>query len=332
MIRKGKVRVGVVGVGYLGALHAARYAGMDTVDLMGVVDIDRQRAAEVARECGTRPYPRLDNLIDHVDAVSVVVPTAAHFSIASQCLANRIDVLIEKPMTTSLAHADALIDLAEKNRCILQVGHLERFNPAFLGLQHQIKDPLFIESHRLSIFKDRSTDVSVVLDLMIHDIDIIMNFVDADIQLIHAAGAPVICDQVDIANARLEFASGCVANVTASRISLKNQRKLRLFQKDAYLSIDFAAREIMTIRQGDPASQGAIPRMDIQQISYSEQDALEQELEAFAASVATRQVPAVTGEDGRRALAVALEISNQISDRYDRHFGQASGRDRPDAE
>jgi predicted dehydrogenase len=330
MIPNGKVRLGVVGVGYLGALHAAKYAGMNSVDLVGVVDIDRQRAAAVGREYGTTPYPHLESLIDQVDAVSIAVPSVSHFAVARECLANRIDVLVEKPMTTSLSDADELIALADKNQCILQVGHLERFNPAFLGLQHQIKDPLFIESHRLSIFKDRSTDVSVVLDLMIHDLDIITNFVDADIQLIKAAGAPVICDQVDIANARLEFASGCVANVTASRISLKNQRKLRLFQKDAYFSIDFAAREIMMIRQGQTPPKSPIPQMDIQQTSYSEQDALAQELEAFVASVVSRQAPAVTGEDGRRALAVALEISDQISDRYNRHFGPGFGCDLPE--
>ncbi len=165
---------------------------------------------------------------------------------------------------------------------------------------------------------------------MIHDIDIIMNFVDSDIQSIHAAGAPVICDQVDIANVRLEFEGGCVANVTASRISLKNQRKLRLFQKDAYLSIDFAAHEIMVIRQGDTPSQGLIPNMDIQQISYSDTDALEQELTAFIDSSATRSIPVVTGEDGRKALSVALEISDQISDRYNRHFGNGFGCELPD--
>jgi predicted dehydrogenase len=331
MIRKGNVRVGVIGVGYLGALHAAKYAVMDSVDLVGVVDTDQKRAAAVALKCGTKAYPLFEDLLSHVDAVSIAVPTVDHFPIARQCLSHRIDVLIEKPITAVLAHADELIALAAENQCILQVGHLERFNSAFLGLKHQINDPLFIESHRLSIFKDRSTDVSVVLDLMIHDIDIIMNFVAADIQLIHAAGAPVICDQVDIANARLEFSSGCVANITASRISMKNQRKLRLFQKDAYLSIDFAAHEIMMIRQADGPAQGPIPNMDIQQISYSDTDALEQELEAFVASAASREAPAVSGQDGRKALAVALEISEQISARYNRHFGQGFGCDLPDS-
>ena len=332
MIRNGNVRVGVIGVGYLGALHVAKYARMNSVELIGILDTDQDRAAAVAAECGTKAYSHLEDLIRDVDAVSIAVPTIDHYSIARQCLADHVDVLVEKPITTTLTDADELISLAAANQCILQVGHLERFNPAFLGLKNQINDPLFIESHRLSIFKDRSTDVSVVLDLMIHDIDIIMNFVDSDIQLIHAAGAPVICDQVDIANARLEFAGGCVANVTASRISMKNQRKLRLFQKDAYLSIDFAAHEIMIIRQGDTPSSGPIPNMDIQQISYSEKDALEQELEAFIVSTASRTPPAVTGEDGRKALAVALEISDQISTRYNRHFGEGFGCDLPESQ
>ena len=321
MIAKGNVRVGVIGVGYLGALHAAKYAGMAHVDLVGVMDIDQSRAAAVADRCGSTAYHKVADLLSVVDAVSIAVPTIDHHTIAKQCLRRRLDVLIEKPITATLAQADELISMASSNECILQVGHLERFNPAFLGLQDQIKAPLFIESHRLSIFKDRSTDVSVVLDLMIHDIDIIMYFVKSDLDLIHAAGAPVICDQIDIANARLEFTSGCVANVTASRISMKNQRKLRLFQKDAYLSIDFADHEIMVIRQGEGPSNGPIPNMDIQQISYSDTDALELELKAFVGSVSSRANPMVSGEDGRKALAVALEITDQISARYDRHFG-----------
>ena len=329
MIPKGNVRIGVIGVGYLGALHAAKYARMDHVDLVGVMDIDQARATTTADECGTTAYRNMDDLLAGVDAVSIAVPTVDHYKISKACLNSGIDVLVEKPITVNLDQADELIALAAENKCILQVGHLERFNPAFLGLQDQIDAPLFIESHRLSIFKDRSTDVSVVLDLMIHDIDIIMYFVNSDIDLIHAAGAPVICDQVDIANARLEFNSGCVANVTASRISIKNQRKLRLFQKDAYLSIDFAEHEIMMIRQGQGPSQGPIPNMDIQQISYSDTDALERELEAFVAAVATREEPSVTGADGRKALSVALEISDQISARYNRHFGDGFGCDLP---
>lgn len=329
MISQGNVRVGVIGVGYLGALHAAKYAGMDRVDLVGVVDIDPVRAADVAKRCGSTACNQLTDLLNTVDAVSIAVPTIDHYSIAKECLHRRLDVLIEKPITVSLPQADELISLAFENHCILQVGHLERFNPAFLGLQDQINAPLFIESHRLSIFKDRSTDVSVVLDLMIHDIDIIMNFVKSDIKLIHAAGAPVICDQVDIANARLEFTSGCVANVTASRISMKNQRKLRLFQKDAYLSIDFADHEIMVIRQAEGPSSGPIPNMDIQQISYSDTDALELELKSFIAAVVSRANPTVSGEDGRKALEVALEITDQISSRYDQHFGDGFGCDLP---
>ena len=329
MIRNRNVRVGVIGVGYLGALHAAKYAKMDRVDLVGVVDEDQQRAAAVAAACSTKFFDGIDALLTAVDAVSIAVPTVHHYPIARKCLRRGIDVLVEKPMTVSLDQADELIALASKNRCILQVGHLERFNPAFSGLQDQIKAPLFIESHRLSVFKGRSTDVSVVLDLMIHDIDIIMSFVDAEVRMIQAAGAPVICSQIDIANARLEFASGCVANVTASRISMKNQRKLRLFQKDAYFSIDFAAHQITVIRQRQGASAGPLPGLDIEQISYSETDALGKELSAFICSVSERGCAAVTGEDGRRALAVALSITEQISARYDRHFGQGAGCDLP---
>lgn len=329
MITKGNVRIGVIGVGYLGALHAAKYAGMNHVELVGVIDIDPARATDIANRCRSTAYNRISDLLNAVDAVSIAVPTIDHHEIAKKCLQRRLDVLIEKPITVTLSQADELISLASENDCILQVGHLERFNPAFLGLQDQINAPLFIESHRLSIFKDRSTDVSVVLDLMIHDIDIIMNFVKSDIKLIHAAGAPVICDQVDIANARLEFSSGCVANVTASRISMKNQRKLRLFQKDAYLSIDFADHEIMVIRQVEGTSNGPIPNMDIQQISYSDTDALELELKSFVDSVASRAEPAVSGQDGRKALEVALEITDQISTRYDRHFGDGFGCELP---
>jgi predicted dehydrogenase len=224
-----------------------------------------------------------------------------------------VDVLIEKPMTTSLKQADELIRIAESNRRILQIGHLERFNPAVIALKEIVHNPMFIEAHRLSIFKDRSTDVSVVLDLMIHDIDIIMNVVKSEIKSIHAAGVPVICEHADIANVRLEFENGCVANVTASRISIKNQRKIRLFQKEAYVSVDFAGREITIIRRGEDHAGGVIPGMDIRQLSFSETDALEDELASFIEAVCARNTPVVSGYAGRKALEVALSIMDQIS-------------------
>ena len=216
-------------------------------------------------------------------------------------------------MTATLEQADELIKIAGARGRVMQIGHLERFNPAVIALKDIVHGPMFIEAHRLSIFKDRSTDVSVVLDLMIHDIDIIMNVVKSEIKSIHAAGAPVICEHADIANVRLEFESGCVANVTASRISTKNQRKIRLFQKDAYVSVDFTTRDITIIRRDESVAGELIPGVDIRQRSFSESDALEDELAAYIQAVVTRQTPVVSGDAGRRALEVALSITDRIN-------------------
>ena len=308
-----QVRVGVIGVGYLGKFHAEKYSRMDNVQLTGVVDIDHSLAEEIATGFNTRVFGDYRDLYGHVDAVSIVVPTEDHFSIAADCLKHDLDLLIEKPMTATLEQADELIEIADSRKRILQVGHLERFNPAVIALKDIVHQPMFIEAHRLGIFKDRSTDVSVVLDLMIHDIDIIMNVVQSDIKSIHAAGAPVICEHADIANVRLEFASGCVDNVTASRISIKNQRKIRLFQKDAYVSVDFTSREITIIRRDDSVPGDLIPGMDIQQLSFSEADVLEDELASFIQAVSNRQPPVVSGIAGRKALEVALSITDQIN-------------------
>jgi predicted dehydrogenase len=307
-----KVRVGVIGVGYLGKFHAEKYSRMDNVQLVGVVDTNRALAEEVAGSYGTDAFGDYRDLFGNIDAVSIVVPTEMHFSVGVECLNHDLDVLIEKPMTTTLEQADELIKIAESRGRVLQVGHLERFNPAVVAVKDIVYSPMFIEAHRLSIFNDRSTDVSVVLDLMIHDIDIIMNLVKSEIKSIHAAGAPVICEHADIANVRLEFESGCVANVTASRISTKNQRKIRLFQKDAYVAVDFTSRDITIIQRDENLSEGLIPGMDIQQLSFSEGDALEDELASFIQAVITRQTPVVSGNAGRKALKVALSITDQI--------------------
>ena len=309
----GKVRVGVVGVGYLGKFHAEKYSRMDNVQLMGVVDVNLARAEKVAVRFDTRAFTDYQDLIGHVDAVSIVVPTEDHFSVGAKCLKHDLDVLIEKPMTATLAQADELIKIAESRGRIMQIGHLERFNPAVIALKDIVHNPMFIEAHRLSIFKERSTDVSVVLDLMIHDIVIIMNIVKSKIKSIHAAGAPVICEHADIANVRLEFESGCVANVTASRISTKNQRKIRMFQKDAYVSVDFTTRDITIIRRDESITGDLIPGMDIRQRSFSESDALEDELASYIQAVSTRQNPVVSGKAGRKALEVALNITDQIN-------------------
>ncbi|MGB5749016.1 MAG: Gfo/Idh/MocA family oxidoreductase [Desulfobacterales bacterium] len=308
-----KVRVGVIGVGYLGKFHAEKYSRMDNVQLMGVVDVNRALAEEVAVRFDTRAFADYQDFIGYVDAVSIVVPTEDHFSVAAKCLNHDLDVLIEKPMTATLEQADELIKIAESRGRIMQIGHLERFNPAVIALKDIVHNPMFIEAHRLSIFKERSTDVSVVLDLMIHDIDIIMNIVKSKIKSIHAAGAPVICEHADIANVRLEFESGCVANVTASRISTKNQRKIRMFQKDAYVSVDFTTRDITIIRRDESITDDLIPGMDIRQLSFSESDALEDELASYIQAVSTRQNPVVSGNAGRKALEVALSITDQIN-------------------
>ena len=289
-----KLRVGVIGVGYLGQFHAEKYARMNDVELVGVVDIDKNRAETVAEKLNTTSYIDHKVLFGNVDAVSIAAPTPAHFAIAKDFLLNNVDVLIEKPITETTEEADELIYLAESKDLVIQVGHLERFNPAVVALKDIVKKPMFIESHRLSIFQGRCTDVSVVLDLMIHDIDLILNFVRSKISAVYASGVPVVSEHVDIANARLEFASGCVANVTASRISTKNERKIRLFQRDADC--------------------GLIPGMDIKQVSFETGDALENELKSFVDTVIHRETPVVTAQMGRDALEIALNIMGQIKE------------------
>lgn len=307
-----KLRVGVVGVGYLGAFHAQKYSRMADVELVGVVDTDASRAAEVARENRTEACTDHRDLFGKVDAVSIAVPTPLHFDISRAFLRQDVDILIEKPMTTTVAQADELIDLAEQRGLLLQVGHLERFNAAVVATRDIVKKPMFIESHRLAIFKNRCTDVSVVLDLMIHDIDIILHLVKADVKTIHAAGIPAVSEHVDIANARLEFTTGCVANVTASRISMKNERKIRLFQKDTYISVDFASREITVVRKTGDADACIIPGMAIENRCFTEGDALADELKSFVRSVRKREAPEVTGKMARDALQVALNVMDQI--------------------
>lgn len=307
-----KLRVGVIGVGYLGIFHAEKYAAIAEADLVGVVDIDASRARAAAEKFSTSAFTDYRQLFGKVDAVSIVVPTADHYRISRDFLENDADVLIEKPMTATLEEADALIRFAESRGLIIQVGHLERFNPAVVALQEYLKQPMFIESHRLSIYQPRGTDVSVVLDLMIHDIDIILNFVKSEVKTIHAAGVPVVTDHADIANARLEFTNGCVANVTASRISTRKERKIRLFQRDAYISVDFANREITMVTQNGSRREAIIPGTKIRKLRFEKGDALAEELRSFVRSVAERQMPEVTGQMGRDALKVAFSIMDQI--------------------
>jgi len=308
------IRVGVIGAGYLGRYHAEKYHGMDAADLVGIVDINADRVKDVAARCQTTAFTDFRDLIGKVDAVSIVTPTPLHYEIGKTMLAAGIHVLIEKPMTTVLEEAHALINLAESRGLVLQVGHLERFNPAVVAVQDIVKKPMFIESHRLSIYQARSTDVSVVLDLMIHDIDIILHFVRSGIESIHASGAAVVSEHCDIANARIAFETGCVANITASRISTKSQRKIRLFQKNSYISVDFAKREIMHIQQTNVPNDALIPGMEVHQSCFPEGDALESELRSFVSAVGACRQPVVTGRMGYQALEVALDVMAQIDD------------------
>jgi len=316
MKRSGKqLRVGVIGTGYLGKFHAEKYAQMDDVELVGVVDIDRSQAENIAKECCTRAFSKHTDILNKVDAVSIVVPTPAHFKVSFDFLKHNVDVLIEKPITTTIEEADELIGLAESKGLIIQVGHLERFNPAVVALRDYVKKPVFIESHRLSTYKERAADVSVVLDLMIHDIDIISNFVKSEIKNIHSAGIPVVSEHVDIANARLEFENGCVANVTASRISTRDERKIKLFQRDAYISVDFANHGITIVNKSNKDKSSIIPGMEINKLRFNKGDALDDELKSFVRAVKNRKSPEVTGQVGRSALKIALSIMQQIQNR-----------------
>jgi Predicted dehydrogenases and related proteins len=306
------MKIGVIGTGYLGRFHAQKYAAMTDVELVGVADSDPERARQVADECATRPFGDYHTLLDQVDAVSVVVPTSLHHEVAKACLQQRVDVMVEKPITTTLAEADDIIRLAREQQCILQVGHLERFNPAILAMQPLLTRPLFIEAHRLSVFKERGTDVDVVLDLMIHDIDIVLSIVKSPLVSLHTAGAPVVTRLTDIANVRLMFADGCTANITASRISMEPMRRMRIFQPNRYLSVDFGRKEIMTTQLQPDGKDGANPVPEMNRSAFPDQDALELELKNFVRHVRERSRPVVSGEEGRHALDVALQVINQI--------------------
>lgn len=306
------MKVGVIGVGYLGRFHAMKYAAMEHVELVGVADPDEQQVHKVAGETNCRAFTDYAELLPLVDAVSIVVPTSLHHSVAKDCLNQNIDVLVEKPFTVTLDEADQLIELAAQKDRILQVGHLERFNPAVTAMRPLLNQPLFIEAHRLATFKDRGTDVDVVLDLMIHDIDIILSIVNAPIQSIHTVGAPVMTKLTDIANARLIFENGCTANVTVSRISMDNMRRMRIFQPGRYISVDFGKKEVMSI-QLKKETAAPFPQPDIHKYGFSEQDALEQELLDFINNIQQRSKPMVSGVEGRMALHVALQVVDHIN-------------------
>lgn len=308
------LRTAVIGVGYLGRFHAQKYAQLPGSSLVAVVDENAQAAQSVATELGVRGVQDYRELFGHVDAVSLAVPTPLHHRLGMELLEQGIHVLIEKPIATTTKEARDLIEAAKRRGCVLQVGHLERFNPAIVAAVARLKRPRFVESHRLAPFKQRGSDVSVVLDLMIHDIDLIQELVGAPLESIDAIGSSVFSGEIDIVNARLRFADGCVANTTASRISLKQERKIRIFQDDAYLSIDMQQKILSVIRKKDantPVESAA--QVSIEEESFDQGDALRDEIAAFLYAVRTRAEPVVTGEDGLRALETATRIAEQVN-------------------
>ena len=309
------LRTAVIGVGYLGNFHAQKYATIQDVELVGVVDNDPKRAAEIAAALGTRAYSDHRELIGRVDAVSVVVPTQYHHSVAKDFLAAGVHVLIEKPITVTIEEADELIALAEQNGAVFQVGHLERFNPVLMALDGVLQEPLFIESVRIAPFKPRGTDVNVVLDLMIHDIEIIQHIVKSPVERVDAIGAPVFTGEEDIANARILFENGCVANVTASRISLKSERKMRIFQRDAYITLDFQNRKVLVAKKGSGELFPGVPNVKVDERELGEADALRSEIESFISSIREGIPPLVSGRDGRMALETALIINTSLNRR-----------------
>lgn len=303
-------RVGLVGVGYLGQVHARIYAEMPEVELVGVADLDARAAQAIADKYHCSAYTDARQLVDKVDAVSIVVPTVAHLSVARTFLERRVHMLMEKPLASTYAEGLELVELAERAAVVLQVGHLERFNAGVMALAERVVDPRFIEVHRLGTFVERATDVDVVIDIMIHDIDIVTALVKSEIKEVAAAGLPVLTPHIDIANARLEFANGAVANVTASRVSNKKQRRIRIFSRDGYYALDYIDQKMEVVR---PQSRdGARPEIVVDRVPLVPHPPLETELAAFIQCVRTGSRPLVDGRIGLQALKTALLVKEKI--------------------
>ena len=328
------LRVAVIGAGHLGRHHARLYAAIPHAQLVGVADINPDRASQVAAAYGARPVTDYHELIDEVDAASIAVPTESHFAVARDFIDRGRPVLIEKPFTRSLAEADELLALADRQGVPIQVGHVERFNPAFVAAKRHLTTPLYIDCDRIGVFTFRSLDIGVVLDLMIHDLDILGDLVAAPVETVEAVGIPVLSAHEDIANARLTFAGGCVANLTASRVATRALRKLRIFQPDAYISLDYAERKAFLFRkrkgdfdptQIDPTTIGDLKSfvfeklISIEEIPMEPQDPLEQELLAFLRCITDGTAPPCSGHDARRALELASRILESIQAKLRRH-------------
>lgn len=307
-----KIRTAVIGVGYLGKFHAQKYVQLEASELVAVCDANLEIAQSIAAEHDVPAFTDYHELIGKVDAVSIVVPTQKHFEVAKVFLENNIHVLLEKPITSTVEEAQQLVDIATQNRLVFQIGHLERFNPAVLALEDELNQPLFIESNRIAPFNPRGADVNVVLDLMIHDIDIILDFANSPVKHIDADGVAVISNGIDIANARITFENGCVANVTASRVSMKSERIMRIFQHDAYISIDFQNKKLAIHQKGEGEMYPGISEIISKEQNVEQGDALLSEIKAFLNSISSSSPPVVSGQAGLLALQTAIKISELL--------------------
>ncbi len=303
-----KVKVGVIGVGYLGQFHAEKYSALPEAELVGVVDADSARAAQIGQKLGTRSFPEPSQLLGKVDAVSIAVPTAFHYAVAKQFLEQGVHILLEKPITVTLAQADELISLAAKKGAVLQVGHIERFNPAVTSVKALLKAPRYLTAERAAPFTVRCTDVNVVLDLMIHDLDIVIDLAGSEPGKVSAAGASVITNEIDMATARIVFQNGCVADVTASRVSDEKKRSLRVFDGENVYTSDYQAQKASVSRK----SGSVVPELQASEIPTERRDTLLEEITAFLHSVQSGARPLVSGIEGRRALALAQLITENI--------------------
>ncbi|MBI1912342.1 MAG: Gfo/Idh/MocA family oxidoreductase [Deltaproteobacteria bacterium] len=306
-----KSRVAVIGVGYLGKIHAEKYAMIEEAELVGVTDMNFGRAKEIAALTKTTAYPDYKDFFGKVDAVSIVTPTESHCKIGLEFLSKGVDVLMEKPIAVNMDEAEKLVRQAEQSKAVLQVGHLERFNAAIAALEGKIKDPVYIEAFRQSPFPNRSIDVDVVLDLMIHDIDIILSLVKSEVESVEAVGMRIISDKEDIANARLTFKNGCIANINANRAAKERVRKLNIFQPDACMNVDYIGQQLF-ISKIVPGANGAYATLSDEVPELAKRDSLLEELKAFLNCSVTRSTPPVSGIDGKKALEVAQRIQEAM--------------------
>ena len=304
-----KIRVAVIGIGYLGEFHAEKYKANKNAELVAIVDTDRSRRDVVSKKLDVKSYSSYESIINEVDAVSIVVPTNLHYKVASYFISNNKHVLIEKPFASSVSEAKKLKKLASKRDIVLQVGHLERFNKAFVKLKNIVKNPVFIECNRISPFKIRGTEVNVIMDLMIHDLDIVMSLNNSNIKNIQANGASVLTNKTDIANARITFENGCVCNLSASRISEKIERKMRVFQKDSYFSLDYQDCELDSYKK---VISGKIKRIEKNKNNFINNDPLNEEIKSFIECIKKSENPVIDAADGIKALQYAIKISNLI--------------------